>query len=185
MATTANLQWWMRRSVRCLGMPGLAGLLLGALAMAGVAGGVLPLQHEVAHIRHQLAQQPRQAAPSRPVATAEQTIAADLEIFRARFPGIVDLSDQLDTLFELAAAHGLVVDKAQYVLVEKAGGALRRFEVTLPVSGSYPQLRAMVLDVLQKLPATAVAEIVMEREKIADGRARANLRLVFFVRKGA
>lgn len=185
MIGTTDIQWWGRRLARRLGLPGVAGLLLAVLVPAILLGGVLPVQRDVAAMQQQLAHKPAHPISAEPVATPEQSLSADLETFRMKFPTVDQLSGQLDALFSLCEKHGLAVDKGEYALVEKSGGALRRFEVTLPVVGSYPQVRALVLEVLEKLPAAALSDVAMEREKIADGRARATLRLVFFVRKDA
>lgn len=185
MIVAMDIQWWTRRLVRRLGLPGVVGLLLTALAPVILLGGVLPLQREVAAMQQQLALKPVQPARSEPVATPEQSLSADLDAFRMKFPTVDQLSGQLDTLFSLCEKHGLVVDKGEYALVEKSGGALRRFEVTLPVVGGYSQVKSLLLEVLEKLPVAAVSDVAMEREKIADGRARATLRLVFFVGRGA
>ena len=179
--TTADIQWWGRRLLRRLGAPGLAGMVLAALAPAILLGGVLPLQHELEIMRRQLAQKP--ALPATPAMQPEQVLAVELAAFEQRFPRMDQLSGQLDTLFGLTKRHGLTVDKGEYVLVERPGGAMRRFEVTLPVSGTYPQIRTLLLAALDTLPAAALSDVVLEREKIADRHARATLRLVFFVRK--
>ena len=180
---TADIQWWGRRLLRRLGAPGLAGMALAVLAPTILLGGVLPLHDDIEIMRRQLAQQPAQ--PATPVMSPEQVLMAELAAFEQRFPGVENLSDQLDALFKLTRRHGLNVDKGEYVLVERPGGAMRRFEVTLPLSGTYPQIRALLLAALDKLPAAALADVALEREKIADSRARAILRFVFFVRKNA
>ncbi len=178
-----DIRWVARRMARRLGMAGGAGVLLAGFAGVVLVAGVAPLQREVDALRLQLARKPAEAAHALPVPTPEQTLSADLDIFRARFPAVEAISDQLDVLFGMAEKQGLAVDKGQYALVEKAGGALRRFEVTLPVSGSYPQVRALALEILAGLPATALSDIAIEREKVTDGRIRATLRLVLFVRR--
>lgn len=185
MSLMTDIRWWGRRLARRLGIPGAVGLLLALLAPSILLVGVLPLQHEVTGLRLKLAQTRVHPVRPMPVVTPEQSLSADLGAFQSRFPKVDQLSDQLDTLFRLAEQHGLAVDKGEYTLVEKNGGALRRFEVTLPVAGSYPQVRSLMLAVLEKLPAAALSDIAVEREKIAEGRAKATFRLVFFVRKGA
>lgn len=167
--------------VRRLGIPGAVWLLAAALVPMILLTGVLPLQREVAAMQQQLAHKPTRMVQRAPVVSPEQALSADLEAFRMKFPKVDQLSDQLDALFSLCEKQGLVVDKGEYALVEKSGGALRRFEVTLPVVGSYLQVKSLLLEVLEKLPVVAVSDVAMEREKIADGRVRATLRLVFFV----
>lgn len=180
-----EIQWRMRRILRRLGMAGLSGLLLLLLALAIFLAGVVPIQHGVEVLRKQLAARPVQSLLIAPVLSPEQALAADLGVFQQRFFTVEKLSDQLDTLFKLTDEHELTVNKGEYALNERAGGALRRFEVTLPVSGTYPHIRQFILHVLDKLPAMALADVALEREKIVDGRVKATLRFVIFVRKHA
>jgi len=180
-----EIQWQMRRMLRRLGVVGLSGLALLLLALAIFLAGVAPMQGRVDALRKQLAARPIQQLTTPPALSPEQSLAGDLDMFQQRFPTVEKLSDQLDTLFQLADQYELTIDKGEYALNERQGGALRRFEVTLPVSGTYPHIRGFVLHVLDKLPATALADVVLEREKIAEGRAKATLRFVMFVRKHA
>jgi hypothetical protein len=183
MTLTADIQWWPRRLWRLLGAPGLVGLVLTLLAPLILLGGILPLQNKVASLRQELTQKPAQPVRATPVIPPEKALTAELATFEERFPTVDQLSDQLDILFELAKKHGLLVDKGEYTLIERAGGAMRRFEVTLPVTGTYPQIRTLLLDALHKLPAAALSDVTLEREKIADSRAKATLRFVVFVRR--
>lgn len=178
-----EMQWHLRRLARRLGGWGLLALAACGLALGGYVVMVRPLQQEIAALRQQAKQMPRIPVVQAPEVSPQERADAELEDFRARFPGIEGLSDQLDLLFELTSQHGLAVDRADYALVEKAGGAMRRFEVTLPLRGSYVQVRAFVNSVLEQLPSVAIADIQLERGKIAEGRVNGNLRLVFFVRK--
>lgn len=180
-----NPQWQMRWLMRRMGMPGMVSLALLLLTLAIVLLGILPMQQELSGLRQQLAQQPKQVLKQAPVISPEESLTQDLVSFEQRFSTVDHLSAQLDELFKLSEKHGLSVDKGQYSLAERSAGALRRFEVTFPVSGSYQQIRALVLESLDKLPAAALLDMNLEREKIADSRIKANLRFVLFVRKSA
>jgi len=179
-----NYEWYLRRALRCLGLPGMAALasLAGTLLLA--LAWLRPLDAEIAGLRAELAG-PAVAVITREVAPdAMEQLSRDLKAFPERFPAIDQLSSQLDYLFDLAAAQGLAFNRGEYALVEKSGGQLRRFELTLPVTGTYPQVRALVLEMLAKMPALAIDDISLEREKIADGQISATFRLVLFVSKG-
>lgn len=180
MKSIADIQWLRRRWLRRLGVPGLAGVALAALVPVFLLGGILPLQHDLENMRQQLAQKPAQ-----PAMPHEQVLTDELTAFEQRFPSVDQLSGQLDDLFKLTKKQGLKVEKGEYALVERPGGAMRRFEVTFPVSGTYPQIRTLLLSSLATLPAAALSDVVLEREKVADSRVRATLRFVFFVRKEA
>lgn len=178
-----NPQWQMRWLMRRMGWPGAASLGLLLMALVILVVGILPMQQELSGLRQQLAQKPKHAVKKAPVISSDELLTKDLALFEQRFLTIDHLSAQLDVLFKLSEKHGLAVDKGQYALAERAAGALRRFEVTLPVSGNYQQVRALVLEALEKIPAAALLDMNLEREKITDGRVKANLRFVLFVRK--
>lgn len=177
------MTWKIRHLMRRLGPAGLTGLALLVAALVVLLAGVLPLRGEIDSLRTELAARPSKPLPIVPVLPPDQILAKELALFQARFPTVDELSDELDTLFTLTSDKGLELNKGEYVLVEKAGGALRRFEVTLPVTGTYSQIQGLILDVLEKLPSTALADIALERGKVAEGQAAVILRFVFFVRK--
>jgi len=178
-----EMQWHLRRFARRLGGWGLLALAACGLALGGYVAIVIPLQQEIVKLRQQATRMPITPVAQVPQVLPHERVNAELESFRTRFPGVEGLSDQLDLLFELTSQHGLAVNRADYALVEKAGGAMRRFEVTLPVRGSYAQMRAFIDALLEQLPSVAIADIQLERGKIAESQVNGNLRLVFFVRK--
>ena len=65
-----------------------------------------------------------------------------------------------------------------------AGGPLTAYHVTLPVRGSYPQLRQFVGRVLQDMPTTSLDALRFERKKAADAQLEAQVRLTIYLRKG-
>ncbi|HVW65292.1 MAG TPA: hypothetical protein VHB01_09760 [Nitrosospira sp.] len=180
-----EVKWKLRRIKRRLGPQGWLGIAL-LLAGSGILwGGVFPLREETGYLHGKLDAGLRKPTPVETVLPPDQLLAAELAAFQKRFPTVHELSDQLGVLFVLAREKGLEVNKGEYALVEKAGGPLRRFEATLPVTGTYSQVRDLVLEILEKLPSTALADIALERGKVAEGKPAVNLRFVFFVRKTA
>jgi hypothetical protein len=179
------MTWKIRHLMRRLGPAGLTGITLITVTLAVLLAGILPLRGEIDSLRGELAARPLNPIPIVPVLPPDQMLAQELAVFQARFPTVDELANELDALFILTKDKGLELNKGEYALVEKAGGALRRFEVTLPVTGSYSQIRGLILDVLEKLPSTALADIALERGKVADEQAAVLLRFIFFVRKHA
>jgi hypothetical protein len=177
------MSWKMRRIMRRLGSAGLAGIALSTAALVILLAGIMPLREETESLRIELASRPLKSVLPVPVLPPDQILAKELAAFQARFPTVDELSDELDTLFILTKDKGLELNKGEYALVEKTGGALRRFEVTLPVTGAYSQIHGLILEVLEKLPSAALADIALERGKVAEGQAAVILRFVFFVRK--
>jgi hypothetical protein len=184
-AITWTMPWKMRRVMRRLGPIGFLGIALSTAALVTLLVGVIPLRDEIESLRTELAMRPAKPATVVPVLPPDQLLAKELATFQARFPTVDELSHELDTLFILTKDKGLETNKGEYALVEKDGGTLRRFEVTLPVTGTYSQIHGLILDVLERLPSAALADITLERGKVAEGQAVVILRFVFFVRKHA
>jgi hypothetical protein len=61
----------------------------------------------------------------------------------------------------------------------RADDRLVRYRMTLPVSGTYPQVRAFVVDVLRDVPAAALDDIQLRRD--AAGRIEARVRFSLFL----
>jgi Tfp pilus assembly protein PilO len=181
--TDAN-SWLLRRLLRRLGLPGMSAILL-LLVAAGLMATLPPLEEDIARLRQELAKAAAQPASRAPLISPEESLSRELKAFEQGFPQAVDLPSQLEILFGLAEQQGLPVDRGEYVLVEKATGATRRFEVTFPVTGSYQQVRALIDAALRRLPAAALSDLALEREKIGDAKIKATLKFVLFVRKAA
>ena len=61
-------------------------------------------------------------------------------------------------------------------------GQIARYRVTLPVSGTYRQVRRFVEGTLATLPVVALEGLRLEREGIASERLSANLQFAVMVR---
>lgn len=163
---------------------------LDALGPAGIAGiGVLLfcLPFYFSTLAPALAAVERRTAllkqrPLQPVALAEDN-ASDLERFYGRFPRVDKLPAELDALYAHAKVSRVQLLQGEYRL-ESTTGALTAYHVTLPVRGSYPQLRQFVGRVLKEMPTTSLDAVRFERKKAADAQLEAQLRLTIYLRKG-
>jgi hypothetical protein len=60
---------------------------------------------------------------------------------------------------------------------QPAGARLERYEIVLPVSGSYPQIRDFLKRALADIPVLSLDQVSLRRESRNDSRVRAELRL--------
>ena len=60
-----------------------------------------------------------------------------------------------------------------------------RYQFTLPVRGTYPQIRKFVDGALADVPALSLDSIQFERRKIGDATVDAKLKLVVFLGRGS
>jgi len=178
-------RWWLRHGRSRLGSRGLAGILL-LLAALGVAAFVLrpatqrivTLRAEVTQLRAAL----RAGAVSAPALPA--TRADQLETFHAFFPGADTLPGWLERIHEAARHNGISLDSGEYQLQPRGADRLARYHVRLPVRASYPQIRAFVAEVLNRVPAAALEDLQLRRDAIGATQLEARLSFVVLLGGG-
>jgi len=162
-----------------LGWPGILGLAL-LIAIGGFYVSTLApqqlrideLRKEAVHLR-QRANQSNNAAPQAP--------AEKLAAFYAFFPPSTDLPDLLGKIFDAAKRQSLALEHGEYRPLKDSVGNLMRYQFTLPVRGSYPQIRKFVDVALAEVPALSLDSIQFERRKIGEATVDAKLKLVVFL----
>jgi hypothetical protein len=163
--------------------------ILDALGAAGVAGvGVLLFCgafyfNALAPATAELERRNEAALKGVPAQGMRDDPAAELERFYSRFPSVERLPGELDTLYAHAKQSRVQLLQGEYRMAP-AGGPLTAYHVTLPVRGSYPQLRQFVGRVLQDMPTTSLDALRFERKKAADAQLEAQVRLTIYLRKG-
>ena len=166
----------LRRLLDALGPAGVAGVGVGIFCLVFYFNSLVPaaaeLERRSAGVEKRVPQQQTRDDP-----------AAELERFYSRFPPIERLPGELDALYAHAKMARVELRQGEYRMVP-AGGPLTAYHVTLPVRGSYPQLRQFVGRVLQDMPTTSLDALRFERKKAADAQLEAQVRLTIYLRKG-
>lgn len=168
--------WSLRRQIAAMGWPGVGGMVLIALSLAFAASAILPLETRIRELKAdvELLRAKLQAAP----ATAASAGSGDpLANFYAFFPPLGSTPEWLQRIFGLAEAQGLRLEAGEYKLRREKDFKLARYELTLPVRGSYPQIREFVSQVLTEVPASSLDELSLRREDPASSSVEARIRL--------
>lgn len=175
--------WLLRRWRRSLGWPGLAGAGLLVLALLFYAGASLPerlrahgLEQEVAAARA------RASAPARPAETGTE---ARLASFYSGFPGRDTAPVWLEKLYAAGQQAGLALERTEYKATPDRASRLLQYEITLPVRGSYLQVRQFIRTALNDIPTMALREIHFRRANIGEPVVDAQIRFVLYLREGA
>jgi len=173
-AMKARLNALLRR----LGTPGVLGI--GVLLACGgfYASALAPAQSEVRAQRLAL-ESLRSRAPYQPVSSSGR--AEELRRFRNLFPSASRLTDEVERVHRLARAAGLELAQGDYRLERRPAG-LWSYRVTLPVRGTYAQLRDFLGAVLKDMPVASVDALRFERKKAAESQLEAQVRLTLHVR---
>ena len=158
-----------------LGAPGMAALGLLAAGLLFLFAGVKPLEHRKAELETSLASLPAAGA-------AALDPAAKLSNFYAFFDKSEDASDWLAKLDTLAKGSGVELASGRYQL-QDTGTPLARYELTLPLSGSYPQIRAFLDKALAQIPVLSLDQLSLHRKSAADPVVQADVKLSLYLMK--
>jgi Tfp pilus assembly protein PilO len=112
--------------------------------------------------------------------TTDEQLAA----FYAYFPSRAKTADILATLYAEAAKQSLRIDRAEYRAVGDAVGKITRYQITLPVHGSYVQIRRFVAGMLADIPIASIENVQFQRQKAGDQSVEAKIRLVLYLGGG-
>jgi len=163
----AGRRWrtWLRHG---LGLPGLVGVLLLALAAALlVRGGGAGTDRAAGPAP---AAPPTRADAAAPAATRPPTLLASL-------PPATQLNSDLARLLSWADAQGLAIERADTRRADDAGLPLLRIDLQLRLSADYEATRRWLVATQNTLPHAALRSLRFEREQAGDGPLATQLTL--------
>jgi hypothetical protein len=167
----------LRRLLDLLGPAGIAGLGVLVFCLPFYFNSVAPAEREVAK-RSAAAAAQRARLPVQPVSAPEGV--AELERFYRRFPTLDGLQGELEAVYQHARASKLQLAQGEYRLEKGAG--LAAYRVTLPVRGSYAQVRQFVGRLLKEMPTASLDALRFDRKKAGDAQVEAQVRLTIYLR---
>ena len=176
-----RILWSLRRWQRERGRPMMAGALLVALCGAAYVAEIAPLTERIATQRSGI-EQLRAAQVALPEIPAVQTPTEQLESFYTFFPGDDIVPAVLERLFAAAARENLALPQGDYRVAKESTGRLIRYEIMLPLKGSYPGLRRFIAQSLQETPALSLQGASFARQAAVDIGVDAQVRLALYVR---
>lgn len=87
-----------------------------------------------------------------------------------------DTTDALAKLYAIGTATGVDLQSGTYK-TQRAGARLERYELALPVTGSYAQIRDFLNRALAEVPALSLDQMTLRRDGRNQGAVQAELRL--------
>jgi len=91
-------------------------------------------------------------------------------------------TDWLAKLYAIGKATGVELQSATYK-TQNTGGRLQRYEIVLPLTGSYTQMRDFLKRSLAEIPVLSLDQISLKRENRREGTVQAELRLTLHMVK--
>jgi hypothetical protein len=162
----------MKRVIDRIGMAGVAaiGLLAAALFFSNFM--VKPLEERNALLKEKAGQRAGAAAPS-----GEKVAAVYAYLQKEE-----DTTDWLAKLHGIGTATGIQMRAASYS-TKPAEGRIVRYEIVLPVAGSYAQIRDFLKRAQAEIPVMSIDQVSLKKDEKKGGAIHAEMRLTLHMVK--
>jgi Tfp pilus assembly protein PilO len=164
----------MKRILDRIGFAGVAaiGLLAAALFFSNFM--VKPLQEKNLSLTEAASRSGRKADS----AQSGAKVAAVYEYLRKE----EDTTDWLAKLHGIGTATGVQLRSASY-RTQPTDGRIVRYEIVLPVSGSYGQIRDFLKRSVAEIPVMSIDQVTLKKEERKSGALQAEMRLTLHMVK--
>jgi hypothetical protein len=170
----------LNHQLRQLGWPGVAGIGMLLFSASFYLSSSLPAAEEAALMRDSIAGEIKTRADASHEARGNSP-AEQLKTFYGNFPPARQLPDQLARIYGVAGKQGLELRQGEYRLIQEMNAKLGRYQVTLPLRGSYTQVRQFVAEVMNEMPMASLDDLKFEKQQIGDPAIEAQIRITLFL----
>jgi Tfp pilus assembly protein PilO len=175
----------LRNSVDRLGTAGVVGIGLLVFAAAFYWSAVLPTEAKIKTLRVTAATLQEKLKSSGSIARDTKVVGSDqLTAFYAFFPRSDTTPDWLARINEAARASNVTLQSGEYKLERRSEQKLARYQITLPMTGTYGQMREFIGNVLSQVPAASLDEVTLRRENVTSQRIEARVRFTLYLSSG-
>jgi hypothetical protein len=165
-----------------LGVPGLAGMTLLVLALSYGLVGLLPDWESLQNLSQQTREATEYLAKVEDGSVVAPVIPQrQLDDFRSKLPSQPQATVAIDKIYALAAQEHITLSRGEYSLGVDPKTHLARYQILLPVRGSYPQLRRFLHALLGQLPAVVLEDVELSRKHIADTDLTGRIRMTLYL----
>lgn len=152
-----------------LGNVALAALGLLAAGVVFLTAAIRPLETRLEQLVDRMSTDARQSTSS----TRHGSPSVQLAAFYGYFDRPDDQVDWLARLYGTTRHAGLELRTADYRLVE-TDGRIARYEIALPLTGTYTQLRTFIALALDENPILSLDQISLRRKRVNDSVVEAD-----------
>ena len=177
----AHLTWRAQDAMKVLSWPGVVGLGLLAFCLAFYWSALLPAKARLVEMQQQASSLGARLAHMKTQPQQLVTPETQLAAFYHFFPDFAATPDLLEKLYGAAEASGIVLEQGEYRVVPGKEDKLERYQVTLPVRGTYPAVRKFLGRVLADLPAASLDSVSFQRQKVGDMTIESQIKLTLYL----
>jgi len=91
------------------------------------------------------------------------------------------VTDWLARLYDIGRKVGIELLSGDYGLSRPEGAKLGQYQITLPVTGSYAQIRAFAENALLEIPPLSLDQIHFRRKRVSDAQVEAEIRMTLYL----
>ena len=181
--TRTELSRDLRRLTLRLGWLGALAAVLLALAAIELSTETLPVLGEANELQERVRRVRESPRNRREIMrTRDSGPAEQVSAFERFFPEASELNRVLREIHAAAEKEKLVLERGEYKFSEEAGLGMLRYQITLPVKGTYPSIRAFMRRGLKDIPSVALDSVVLQRPNVGDEAIEAQIRFSAFYR---
>ena len=177
-----QIVWMSGRWLKRLGLVGQLGIVLAVLAISGYVGIVLPerAKSEQLQLDVELELARQDASRLQPMEDKRST-ESRLHKFYEFFPPQQRAPQLLKAIYRAAHDEAITLSEGEYKFISAKAGGIGKYQVDLPVRGSYIQIRRFIVKVLNALPSAALNEVSFKRDVVGSGELEARVRLTLYL----
>ncbi len=183
-AALKRIRWRLQRALHAMGWAAIGGVALAILAAGFVASNLMPLQADVTALRDRVQRLEMRAGNQPPIVEAGRPDAR-VTAFYEQLPAAEQAPEVVRRLHSYASDAGLVLERGEYRPLPDPSGRLMRYQVVLPVKGSYPQVKRFLAQAMHDTPGLALDAISMQRGQGGSPALEVQLRFTVFMRSAA
>lgn len=173
-----RLEWEARKWADYFGVQGLVGLGLVVLALLAFLGGVLPAEAKLLRTTNTAVElQSRHANP----AAYALPVESDLTSFYKSLPSERNAIQQMRKIYQIADKQSLRLSQGEYKFTREKDAHLGSYQITLPVKGSYIQIKKFIAKTMNAMPTLALDGVTFKRETIGGTEVEAKIQFTLFM----
>ncbi len=177
-----RLRWKTNRLLPLLGWPGILAIGLLVMCLPFYFSTIRPMQVSLEAMQEELNSSREHSLNREAIDHSLDTPGEQLAEFYKFFPPEKTSPHWLGLMVEIANKKGLALNHGEYTMVSDSVGQLRRFKITLPVEGTYPQIRQYLASLIEAVPSMSLENVQFERKEISDTDLQAKIKLVLYLR---
>ena len=175
---TRTIQIWLVR----IGWVGVTGIALLAFSLAFYFSAISPALTTISALQLEARTRLEQTRkPARATTADQDSPAAQLAVFYRYFPAHHSAPDWLERIYIAAREQNLQLEQGEYHTSREKSGKLTRLHVTLPLKGSYLQIRKFLAAILSEVSIASLDSVKFERQKIGDSTINAQIKLTLYL----